>query len=202
MRPKTGPQVSDEGMALADCTEVPALFMGCCGSPAGPRKRGSMRREILGARTAQDPGETALMLWRQLGTWCQRLAQTGHPHLPLHACSSLSSEQSRKPSQCSDSATQTSPSAHRNSQLEQVRLLCVAGKQSATVSPTKHTPSGAQGFRGSGMKCGCSEAEWPASSGMWVPMHVAQSLITEISWPQTLEASTLFLGLLPRNKTS
>lgn len=153
-------------MALADATEVPALFMGCCGPPAGPRKRGNMRREVRGVHTAQDPGETALMMWRWPGTWCQRWAQPGHPHLPLHACSSLSSEQSRKPSQCSDSATQTSPSAHRNSQLEQVRLLCVAGKQSATVSPTKHTPIGAQGFWGSGMKYGCGEAEWLASSEM------------------------------------
>lgn len=50
-------------------------------------------------------------------------------HLPLQACSSLSSEQSRKPSQRSESRMQVSLSSHLNSLLIQVKVLCVAETQ-------------------------------------------------------------------------
>lgn len=53
------------------------------------------------------------------GTW----------HSPLQALSSLSSEQSRKPSQRSESRMQASPSSHLNSLLIQVKVLCVAETQ-------------------------------------------------------------------------
>lgn len=50
-------------------------------------------------------------------------------HSPLQAFSSLSSEQSRKPSQRSESTMQASPSSHLNSLLIQVKVLCVAETQ-------------------------------------------------------------------------
>lgn len=47
-------------------------------------------------------------------------------HLPLQPSSSLSSEQSRKPSQRSESTMQASPSSHLNSLLIHVKVLWVA----------------------------------------------------------------------------
>lgn len=57
------------------------------------------------------------------------------PHSPLQARSSLSSEQSRKPSQRSESMMQASPSWHWNSRAVQVRVLCVAATSEGPPSP-------------------------------------------------------------------
>lgn len=63
-------------------------------------------------------------------------------HSPPQALSSLPSEQSRKPSQRSESKTQASLSSHLNSRLVQVSVLCVAATQGRGRAVRKAQPAG------------------------------------------------------------